>query len=63
MSNKNKPCGLNFDDSIHIDIRGENTADTINEFIADLIENMKNVKSNMIILNCQIVPTHFFDLD
>ncbi len=63
MSKKEQPCGFNLGKSIKIDIRGENTEDTINKFMNEFKEKIKEVNSNMIILSCQILPISFFDLD
>jgi len=60
---KETPCGVRFDESIDIDVRGENNQATINQFINQFKEKTESIKSNMIILKCQIYPTHFFDLD
>lgn len=60
---KEQPCGCRFDESIIVDVRGVNNEETINKFIDEFKEKIKNIKSNMLILTCQIVPTHFFDLD
>lgn len=62
-NNKEMPCGARFDKSIDVDVRGENNQETINQFINQIKEKTKSIKSNMIILKCEIYPTHFFDLN
>ncbi|MBU3661238.1 MAG: hypothetical protein FGM14_15300 [Flavobacteriales bacterium] len=64
MSNNNEtPCGAIIDESINIHLTGENNDKTLSIFLNNIKEKIKEVKSNQLILKCQIYPTHFFDLD
>ncbi len=59
---KETPCGARFDESIDINVTGENNQETIDNFINKFREETKGIDSNMLIVKCQVYPTHFFDL-